>query len=150
MWLEAGGESNVCPLRQSQSVVHIDAKVSNGVLDVGVPEQDLHGPQVSGRFVNERRLCSPHRMRAIFAAIQANRRDPFVNKPSVLPGTEVAHVVDAAGENEIEGRATTALKPCLEAPTCLSHDLELNRPAGLLLDHRRAVADLPPADDVTN
>ena len=89
-------------------------------------------------------------MRAIFAAIETDRCDPFVNKARVLPGAEVAHIVDPAWEDEIEDRAATALQPFLQAPACLRHDLELNWPAGLLLDNRRAVADLAAADDVTD
>jgi hypothetical protein len=86
----------------------------------------------------------------IFAVIETDRCDPFVNKACILSGTEVAHVVDPARKDEIEDRAATALQPCLQACTRLSHDFELNRPAGLLLNNRRALADLVAADDVTN
>ncbi len=81
-------------------------------------------------------------MCAIFAAIETDRCDPFVHKARVLPGTQVAHVVDSAREDEIEDRPATARQPCFQAPACLSHDLELNRSAGLLLDNRCAVADV--------
>ena len=67
-----------------------------------------------------------------------------------MAGTEVAHVVGSARENEIDDRAAAALQPRLQAPACFRHDLELNRPAGLLLGNRRVVADLASANDITN
>jgi hypothetical protein len=67
-----------------------------------------------------------------------------------LAGTEVTHIIDPAWEHEIEDRSAAALQPSFQAPTCLSHDFELYRPAGLLLDNRRPVADLTTAHDVAN
>jgi hypothetical protein len=62
----------------------------------------------------------------------------------------VAHVVYSTWENEIGDRAATALQPVLQTPACLSHDLKLNGPAGLLLNDRCATADLAAADDIAN
>ena len=36
-----------------KGIVHVHAKISDGVLDVGVAEQDLHGAQVTRRLVNQ-------------------------------------------------------------------------------------------------
>ena len=54
-------QSDLCPLSEGDCVIDIDAKVADGILDVGVTKQDLYGPQVAGCFVDERSLCSAHR-----------------------------------------------------------------------------------------
>ena len=86
----------------------------------------------------------------IFAAVETDRCDPFVDQLRVLPGAEVAHVVDSAREDEIEDSTAAALQPRLQALTCFCHDFELNRPAGLLLRNRRTASGVAPADDITN
>lgn len=89
-------------------------------------------------------------MRAVFAAIETDSCDPFIDKTRVLPGTQVSHVVGPAWKDEIEDCTATALQPDFQTPACLCHDLELNWPASLLLGYRRAVADMAAANDITN
>jgi hypothetical protein len=41
-----------------ECVIDLDAKVSRGALDLGVPEQQLHGTQVAGSAIDQRGLGS--------------------------------------------------------------------------------------------
>ena len=50
---EAGIQLDFGPFLQCQGIVHIYAKGSDSVLDVGMAEQDLHGLQVHRRLVDE-------------------------------------------------------------------------------------------------
>ena len=46
-----------------ESIVDLDAEISNGTLDLGVPEEELHGSQVTGSPVDQRCLGPAKRMR---------------------------------------------------------------------------------------
>jgi hypothetical protein len=50
--------SNVGLLGDSQSVVDLDAKITNRTLDLGMPEQQLDGSQIAGAAVDESGLGS--------------------------------------------------------------------------------------------
>ena len=52
-------------LRDFQGIVDLDAKVSDCRLQLGMTKQKLNGPQVLRTLVDQRRLRSAHRMRAI-------------------------------------------------------------------------------------
>ena len=47
---------NLSSLSQRDRVVDVDAEVANGVLDVGVTQQNLNGAAVAGRLINKRGL----------------------------------------------------------------------------------------------
>jgi hypothetical protein len=113
-------------------------------------EQYLDGPQVARRLVNERSLRSTHRVRALFTYVEADGTDPFVNQPSVLAGAEMAHIIDAAWEDEIVMRASPAVKPSEQGLAYLRHQFELNRSFGFLLHDGRSSSDCAASDDVTD
>ena len=49
-WVAAQGASillNFSSLRECESIVDIDAQIANRVLDIGMPQQYLHRPQVT-------------------------------------------------------------------------------------------------------
>jgi hypothetical protein len=52
----AGAKLHLCLLRQLQGVLHLDAKISDGALELGMPQQKLHGAQVLGPPIDQRRL----------------------------------------------------------------------------------------------
>jgi len=59
----SGGACLLCPnisdinlFRYRESIIYLDAEVSDGAFDLGVPEQELHGAQITGTPVNQSRL----------------------------------------------------------------------------------------------
>ncbi len=50
MWPDFGS------LSEGQRVFYIDPEIADPILDVGVTERDLHGAQVAGRFLDDRRF----------------------------------------------------------------------------------------------
>jgi hypothetical protein len=48
---------DVGSLRKCEGIVDVHTKVPDRVLDVGMAQQDLNGPQVSRGFVDQRGLC---------------------------------------------------------------------------------------------
>ena len=147
---EEPSRSDFRALGEGDCVVDIDAQVANGILDVGMTQQDLHGAKVAGCLVDERRLCSTHRVRAVFRHIETNCTDPLVDQLGILAGAEVTHIVHPAREDEIVQRATTAVEPGQQCFARFGHQLELNGSMGLLLDYRRPVSNGTAGDDVPN
>ena len=47
-------------LGQRQSIIDIHAEISDGILDVGMAQQYMYRPQVTGRLVDQRSLGSSH------------------------------------------------------------------------------------------
>ena len=98
---------NLSALCKSKGIFDIHAEIANGIFNLAVARQDLHGPQVSCRLVYDEGFGSPGRVGAIFLPHQANSCHPFGDKPSILTGAEVISMVNAARENVISKRAAT-------------------------------------------
>lgn len=113
-------------------------------------EQDLDGAQVASRPVDDRRLGSAKRVRAIFAAHQTNPGYPFVDKPGILPGAEMTTVINPAWKDVIVHSAAPSLKPRQQAGPGIGEKFELNRPTRFLLHDDGPRSDLPSADDIAN
>ena len=71
-------------LRDFKSVVDLDTQVPHGRLQFGMAEQDLHGPQVLRALIDQRGLCSPHRVRAVDRRIETDGCNPLMDNPGVL------------------------------------------------------------------
>jgi hypothetical protein len=59
-------------------------------------------------------------------------------------------MVSTAREDEVADRASSALQPSRDARPSRFQQLELHGPAGLLLHHDRACADLATANEISN
>lgn len=72
-----------------KGVIHLDAEVPHRRLQLRVPEQQLHCAQVLCTPVDERGLCSAHRVRAVLCAIETKLLDPVSKNSGVLAGAKV-------------------------------------------------------------
>ena len=89
-------------------------------------------------------------MGAVFALIQTDSRNPFIDQPSILPRAQVAEVVYAAWKDEILNIAAASLQPCRQALSGFRHDLELDGFSCLLLDNGGPVPDVSTSDHVAD
>jgi hypothetical protein len=62
----------------------------------------------------------------------------------------LAHIIDTAREDEIVERAAAAREPGEQCLARLGHQLELNRPVGLLLNDSCARSQRSSCDDVAD
>jgi hypothetical protein len=147
---EEPGRSDLGALRQRESIVYVDAKIANGVLDFGMAEQYLHSAQIAGGLVNDRRFRVPNGMSSILLTTQADAADPLIDQPRVLPGAKVISVVDTAREDIVSQCAAPSFEQGKQARSCVCQQLELNRTTCFLLNDDGAGAYLPSDDKVTN
>ena len=80
----AACRSNLRLFRHLESVVDLNAKVSNGTLEFCVAEEQLYRPQVLCAPVDQRRLRSTHCMRSVSRVVEPDRPYPAMDKASVL------------------------------------------------------------------
>jgi hypothetical protein len=91
-------------LRQLQGVLYLDAEIANRTLELGVAQQELHGAQVLGPPINQRRLCATNGMGSIRRLIKAHFLDPGVDNPSILSGAQMRRPTDAASKERVVRR----------------------------------------------
>lgn len=90
--------SYISLLRHLEGVVNLDAEVTHRALELAVAEEQLHRPQILGAAVDQRRLCSAHRMRPVSRIIQSDRASPTMDYPGILPRRDMRRTVDPAGK----------------------------------------------------
>ena len=140
--------SNLGLLGDLERVVDLNPQISHRRLQLRVPEQELHGPEVLGALVDQRRLGAPHRMRAVVGGVEAQLPDPAAEDARVLPCAEVRRSVLPAREQEVLGPQARLLDPPLHGLAGHAGDLELNRALRLVLHHDGPGRDLVPVTDV--
>ena len=113
-------------------------------------EQDLDRAEITGRFVDDRRLRSPQRVRAIIFAWQADARHPLIHEASVLAGAHMSRMIGAAWEGIILQGSAPQLQPPEQTSASIVHQFELDRSPGLLLNDNRPRPNFPVTNDVAN
>ena len=119
-WARSQPTSNFCSFCQRQGILHIDAEVPDRALDLRMAEQDLDRAEITGRFVDDRRLRSPQRVRAIIFAWQADARHPLIREASVLAGAHMSRMIGAAWEGIILQGSAPQLQPPEQPSTTLA------------------------------
>lgn len=137
-------------LGEGERVLDVHPEIAHRALDLGVTQEQLHRPQIAGCLVDDRRLGPGKRVRAIVLAPQPDCCHPLVHEPGILPSADMVRVVGATREGIVVNRAAPVLQPRLEAgPSCFEQ-LELDRPAGLLLRDCGSRSHPAAADELTN
>jgi hypothetical protein len=93
----AGLPLDFCLLCYFERVVDLDSEITVRALKLGMPEQQLNGPQVLRAPVDQRCFCSPHRVGAIRNSIQTDRTHPGSDNACVLPGGQVGDFATLLG-----------------------------------------------------
>ena len=104
--------SDLHPFRQHQGILDIDTQIPHCGLDLRMPKQNLHCPQVPGLLLDQGGFCSTQGMGAIVLRAQTDGRHPLIDKPSILARTQVPPLIASAGKDEIIQRAAPTLQPC--------------------------------------
>lgn len=89
-------------------------------------------------------------MGAIFTSHQTDPSHPFINKTGILPGAEMALVINPAREDVIVNRSASPFEPCQQTGSRIGEQLRLNGPTCFLLHYDRARSDLSATDKVAD
>jgi hypothetical protein len=138
-WQLCPGTSDVDFLRNLNGVVNLDAKVANGALDLGVAQEELHGPQVASSSVNQRGFGPAERVRSELQRIETDAGNPLANKACVLSGGQAAVDTAPASEQELAGASASDPKMFVDGLPGLLGQFEPHRSSGLLLTNRSTI-----------
>src|ERR1035438_3109592 len=107
------GSGRACPLgpgisdinlfRYCQGVIDLDAEIPDRAFDLGMPEQELDGPEISRPPIDQGRFCPSKRMRPKQPWVQPDASDPLRYEPRILARCHVAVRTATAGEQELQG-----------------------------------------------
>ena len=119
-------------LRNLERFVNFDPEVSDGAFKLRVPEQQLHGSNISGPSVDQRSSRASQRMRAISRRVQTNTLNPGRNNPGILPSRKMWRLRHAIGKRNCSGfrcaaviQAVTASLVCSVISNCAGHSVFL-------------------------
>lgn len=93
--------SNLGLLCHLKSIVDLDAEIANCAFQLRMPEQQLYGPKILRPAVDQRGFCTAHSVGAIRGIVEANRCDPAVHNPGVLPRRQMRRRMQAARKQKI-------------------------------------------------
>ena len=97
MWLA----SDIDLLGDCERIVDLDPEVTHCALKLGMAQQQLNCPQITGATINQRYLGSAQRVRSIGFGIETDTRHPARNQSCVLTGRYRSGRAAAAGEEEL-------------------------------------------------
>jgi hypothetical protein len=120
-------------------IIDLDAKISDGALNLGVPQQQLDRPQIACSPIDQGRFRAPERMCSEQARIQANAGRPGRDQPSVLASTKVGHRASSAGKNVSARRLAGGSQIIVDSLSRRLRQLKFHWTACLLLSHRGTV-----------
>jgi hypothetical protein len=101
----------------------------------------LYRSQVAGLSVDLGRLRSAQRVCTVSRIIETGALHPPMDDAGVLPRREMRPQAETAREQVSTPVSVEGSQPLADCAPGLLGDLELDRPTGLLLDHRRSIAN---------
>lgn len=78
--------SEMDALRDCKRVIDLNAQVAHCAFELGVPQRELSGSQVTGLAIDQCRFRAAQGVGAVGCRIQTDQADPASNDPSVLAG----------------------------------------------------------------
>jgi len=75
------GISDINLFRYCQGIIYFDAEISDSAFDLGMPEQKLDGPEISGPPVDQRGFRASQRMRSKQPRVRPGDERPVANDP---------------------------------------------------------------------
>jgi len=97
------GISDINLFRYSEGVIHLNAEIPDRAFDLGMPEQELDGPEIARPPIDQGSLCASQRMRPKQPRVQPDASDPIGDEPRILARCHVAVWTTTAREQEVPG-----------------------------------------------
>ncbi len=141
-------ESVPIRLMQTPPTYRANDTPSDSALDLGVTQQQLHGSQIAGSSIDQRRLRPPDRVGAEQGWVQTNAGDPLGKQAGVLAGGEATVLSAPPSEEEFPRQLVGRLEIGVYGLSGLLGDFELDRSARLLLPHGGPVDGIAVRSDI--
>jgi hypothetical protein len=131
-----------------ECIVYLDPKVSPGAFNFCMAQQQLHGANILGASIDQRRFRASHGVRAIRAVIESDRRDPTMIDSRILARRDVRRSMQPTRKQIIGRLQSPRRDPGRDTLTGLLRDFKLHRSMSFLLHESRASYDMTSHGDV--
>ena len=152
------GSGRACPLgpgisdinlfRYCQGVIDLDAEIPDRAFDLGMPEQELDGPEISRPPIDQGRFCASKRMRPKEPRVQPDAADPLGNEPRILAGGHAGVRTATTREQELARPLVGSPQIIIDGLAGLFAQFESNRPSSFLLSDGCAVRRVAAGGDI--
>ena len=78
--------SDVNLFRYCQGVIDLDAEIPDRAFDLGMPKQELDGPEISCPPIDQGSFGAAQRVRPEQSRVQSDAANPLRNEPGILAG----------------------------------------------------------------
>jgi len=95
--------SDVNLFRYCQGVIDLDAEIPDRAFDLGMPKQELDGPEISCPPIDQGSFGAAQRVRPEQSRVQSHAADPLGDEAGVLAGGHTTVGAAMAGEQELAG-----------------------------------------------
>lgn len=83
------------------SIVELDPQIANCAFQLRMPEQQLYRPKILRPAVGQRGSRTAHSVGSICGIVEANRCNPAMHNPGVLPSRQMRRRMQLAGKQEV-------------------------------------------------
>jgi len=83
------------------NIFHVHSEPANGVLDLAVAEQHLHGWNFFPGLLGDQGLCSPGRVRTVLLAAQTYDSPHSSTSAGMLFDAQMTRCIQSAGQGEV-------------------------------------------------
>ena len=97
------GISDINLFRYCQGVIDLDAEIPDRAFDLGMPKQELDGPEISRPPVNQGGFGTAQRVSPEQLRVKSNAADPLGDEAGILAGGHTTVGAAMAGEQELAG-----------------------------------------------
>jgi hypothetical protein len=153
--LEVGQSMSALPgyfrrqlVRYRQSIVHLDAEISDGTFDFGVAKQKLDSPEIASAPVDQGRFSASQRVRPKQPWVQPDAPDPLGNEARILACGHAGFGTTTTSEQELAGPFVVRLQIIIDGLAGLLAQFKSDGPAGFLLLDRCAIRRVPAGGDI--
>ena len=88
-------------LRNLDRIIDLDTAIAHGAFDLGMPEQELHGSEVTGAPVDKDSLRPAQGERAELSRIEPDAGNPLLYEPCELACCEASLAVSASRKKDL-------------------------------------------------
>jgi hypothetical protein len=131
-----------------QGVIDLNAEIPDRAFDLGMPEQELDGPQIARPPLDQGNFSAAQRMRPEQPRVQSNATNPLGDEPGILASGHTSVGAAMAGEQELARPFAGGLQIIINCPTDFDRSIQSYRTPGFLLPDGCAIRCIAAGGDV--
>jgi hypothetical protein len=134
--------------RYRQGVIDLDAEIPDRAFDLGMPEQELDGPEIARPPVDQGRFCASQRVGSEQPRVEPDAANPVRDEACILAGGHAVSGTATTRKQELAGPFVGGLQIIIDGLAGLFTQFKSDGPPGFLLPNRRSIRRVPAGGDI--